>query len=108
MSVSAKQVCSRLAIVATLSAAAMTGLPSGAEARDGVNAAIIGGGAAGLIGGLAVGTMMSRPPPPAYVVPAEPVYVERRRVYEPTCHYERRKVWLDDESFTYRRVEVCE
>lgn len=26
----------------------------------------------------------------------------------PICHYERRKVWLDEVEFTCRRVEVCE
>ncbi len=39
----------------------------------------------------------------------EEVIVERRRPrYVPTCRMERKKVWIDDESYTYRRVEVCE
>ena len=93
---------------------------AGAQARDGVNAAILGGAAAGVLGGVAAGAIMNAqppaygPPPPAYG-PPRPVYVEPREVeYErprrggPICHYERRKVWLSDIDFTYRRVEVCE
>jgi hypothetical protein len=33
------------------------------------------------------------------------VHRERRG---PVCHYERRKVWLDEDDFTYKGVEVCE
>lgn len=92
-------------------------LASGVQARDGVNAAIIGGAAAGVLGGVAAGAILNAqpaPPPPAYG-PPRPVYVEPREVEyvrprrgAPICHYERRKVWLDDYDFTYRRVEVCE
>ena len=95
-------------------------LASGAQARDGVNAAILGGAAAGVLGGVAAGAIMNSqqpayaPPPPAYA-PPRPVYVEPREVEYvrprragPICHYERRKVWLNDIDFTYRRVEVCE
>ena len=89
----------------------------GASARDGRNAALLGGAAAGVIGGVAIGAMMNgaqaEPPPPVYARPrpvyveeAEPVFVRPRR--EPICHMERRKVWLDDVEFTYKRVEVCE
>jgi len=39
----------------------------------------------------------------------EDVIIERRRPrYEPTCHLERRRVWIDEFTYTYRRVEVCQ
>ena len=87
------------------------------QARDGQNAAIIGGLAAGVVGGVAAGALINGanqppPPPPEYrprrVVVEEPEEVVVRRPRGPVCHYERRKVWLNDEDFTYRRVEVCE
>ncbi|WP_431311024.1 hypothetical protein [Methylobacterium nigriterrae] len=90
----------------------------GASARDGVNAAILGGVAGGVLGGVAAGAIINGaqpapPPPPAYR--PRPVYVEEQPevVYErprraPVCHYERRKVWIDDAEFTYKRVEICE
>ncbi|WP_438344540.1 hypothetical protein [Methylorubrum populi] len=102
-----KGVCASLLGAALLSAAP-------AQARDGRNGALIGGAAAGVIGGLAVGALLNgaAPPPPP---PARRVYVEEEPVYVappprrgPICHYERRKVWLDEVEFTYRRVEVCE
>ncbi|KQP61829.1 hypothetical protein ASG40_02395 [Methylobacterium sp. Leaf399] len=91
---------------------------AGAQARDGRNGALIGGAAAGVLGGVALGALMSgaqaAPPPPVYARPrpvyvedVEPIYVRPPR-REPICHMERRKVWLDDVEFTYRRVEVCE
>ncbi len=102
---------------ALVAALFVTAIPP-AQARDEVGAAIIGGAAAGILGGVAAGALMNGmqpPPPPAYGPPPprrvyveepETVIVHRRR--GPICHFERRKVWLDDESFTYKRVEVCE
>ena len=88
-----------------------------ASARDGRNGALIGGAAAGVIGGMALGAILNNgaqpaPPPPPR---ARPVYVEEEPVYAapppprgPVCHFERRKQWLNDVEFTYKRVEVCE
>ena len=88
------------------------------QARDGQNAALLGGLAAGVVGGVAAGALINGanqpppPPPPEYrprrVVVEEPEEVVVRRPRGPVCHYERRKVWLNDEDFTYKRVEVCE
>lgn len=106
-----KGVCAALLGTALLSAAQFS--VTSVSARDGRNGALIGGAAAGVIGGLAVGALLNgaAPPPP----PARRVYVEEEPVYVappprrgPICHYERRKVWLDEVEFTYRRVEVCE
>lgn len=83
--------------------------------------AVLGGAALGLLGGVALGSALAAPPPPPYYRP-RPVYVEAprpvyvdapREVYVrpapgPICHFERRKAWLNDVEFTYRRVEVCE
>lgn len=84
-----------------------------ASARDGRNGALLGGAAIGVLGGVALGAALASPPPPGprprpvYVEEeAAPVYVAPRR--GPVCHYERRKVWLDEAEFTYKRVEVCE
>jgi hypothetical protein len=110
----------RLGAGAALVAALFVTAAPQAQARDNVGAAIIGGAAAGILGGVAAGAIMNGaqaapPPPPAYVVPPpRRVYVEEpetvivRPRRGPICHFERRKVWLDDESFTYKRVEVCE
>lgn len=88
------------------------------SARDGQNGAIIGGLAAGVVGGVVGSALVNGannpppPPPPEYrprrvvVEEPEPVIIRERR--GPICHYERRKVWLDDENFTFKRVEVCE
>ncbi|SFV01430.1 hypothetical protein SAMN02799631_03821 [Methylobacterium sp. 174MFSha1.1] len=110
----------RLGAGAALVAALFVTAAPQAQARDNVGAAIIGGAAAGVLGGVAAGAIMNGmqpppPPPPAYAVPPpRRVYVEEpetvivRPRRGPICHFERRKVWLDDESFTYKRVEVCE
>ena len=92
----------------------VTAIP--ASARDGQNGAIIGGLAAGVVGGVVGSALVNGannpPPPPEYrprrvvVEEPEPVIIRERR--GPICHYERRKVWLDDENFTFKRVEVCE
>ena len=97
---------------ALLGAALLSAAP--AQARDGRNGALIGGAAAGVIGGLAVGALLNGAAPPPPPPPARRVYVEEEPIYVapprrgPICHYERRKVWLDEVEFTYRRVEVCE
>ncbi|GLS46040.1 hypothetical protein [Methylobacterium brachythecii] len=97
----------RAALIGALSLVAI----GHAHARDNTGA-IIGGAAAGLLGGVALGAALNSPPPPrprpVYVEEeAAPVYVAPRR-RGPVCHYERRKVWLDEAEFTYKRVEVCE
>lgn len=51
---------------------------------------------------------LRRPPARRVYVEEEPVYVAPPPRRGPICHYERRKVWLDEVEFTYRRVEVCE
>lgn len=88
----------------------------GVSARDGMNAAILGGVAGGVLGGVAANALMNGaqpapPPPPAYR--ARPAYVEEEEIVvrprrAPVCHYERRKAWLDEDNFVYKRVEVCE
>jgi hypothetical protein len=90
--------------------------PSSADAqyyprRHGAGEAVAGGVVGGLLGGLAAGAIINstRPhyyppvaePAPVYAAPPEPVYV-------PTCHIVRRKVWLDDYAYTFRRERVCE
>ncbi len=97
---------------AMLAAALVSTAP--ASARDGRNGALIGGAAAGVVGGLALGALLNSAPPPPGPAP-RPVYVEEAPVYVappprrgPICHYERRKQWLNDIEFTYKNVEVCE
>jgi hypothetical protein len=88
--------------------------------RANPGAAIAGGIAGGVLGGLAAGAIISatRPAPyyapPVYAAPG-PVYVEHppvyaapEPVYVPTCHIVRRKVWLDDYAYTFRRERVCD
>jgi len=94
----------------------VTAIP--ASARDGQNGAIIGGLAAGVVGGVVGSAIVNGahnppPPPPEYrprrvLVEDEPETVIVRERRGPICHYERRKVWLDDENFTFKRVQVCE
>lgn len=94
----------------------VTAMP--ATARDGHNGAIIGGLAAGVVGGMVGSAIVNGannppPPPPEYrprrvVVEDEPETVIVRERRGPICHYERRKVWLDDDNFTFKRVQVCE
>ncbi|WP_232631797.1 hypothetical protein [Methylobacterium sp. Leaf118] len=86
-----------------------------ASARDGRNGALIGGAAAGIVGGLALGALLNNAPPPPPRPAPRPVYVEEGPVYVappprrgPICHYERRKVWLNEIEFTYKSIEVCE
>lgn len=82
-----------------------------AEARYGRNAAVGAGIAAGIIGGIAAGAILAQPrraygsPVSAY---ADPTYVEDEPVYVRSCRTIRRRVWLDDATYTYRRVRVCD
>lgn len=76
------------------------------QAAQGRNAALIGGLAIGAAGA-AILLNGTRPARAAPIVEEEVVYRPAPR-YEPTCRMVRRKVWLDEESYTYRRVEVCE
>lgn len=87
---------------AALAAALATAHP--ARAAQGRNAALIGGLALGAAG---AAILLNRPARAAPVVEEE--YVEQPAPrYVPTCRMERRRVWIDSESYTYRRVEVCE
>jgi hypothetical protein len=110
----------RLALAA-LGLAALSAVPmTAAEAqyyprRHNTGAAIAGGIAGGLLGGLAAGAIISAArPAPVYAAPAPiyveppPVYVAPEPVYVPTCHVVRRKVWLDDYAYTFRRERVCD
>jgi hypothetical protein len=97
-----------------LGAAILSAAPVGsAEAqyyyrRANPGAAIAGGIAGGVLGGLAAGALLNAArPAPVYAAPA-PVYVEPEPVYVPTCHIVRRKVWLDDYAYTFRRERVCD
>jgi len=79
-----------------------------AEARSGRNGALAVGLAAGVVGGalLMNSTRSARAMPVAEDAEIE---IERPRPrYVPTCRMERRRVWIDSESYTYKRVEVCE
>ena len=89
-----------LMIVATLAC-------SGAQAKDGQNAAtILGGVAAGAVGGAVLGTMMNNrapapPPAPVYVQPAPPptvVEVEQPRVVRRVVEVSP----FDDQAYTLK------
>jgi PXPV repeat (3 copies) len=72
--------------------------------------ALAGGLVGGVLGGLAAGALLNTArPAPVYVQPA-PVYVQPRPVYEyvPSCRTERQTVWLDQYTYTHRRVQVCD
>ncbi|WP_409566521.1 hypothetical protein [Methylobacterium sp. E-065] len=102
---------------AALATTLVLGAVAPATARD-QTGAIVGGLAAGVVGGVVGSALINGannpppPPPPEYrprrvlVEEPEPVVIRERR--GPICHYERRKEWLGDGEFTYRRVEVCE
>ncbi|MCA3645310.1 MAG: hypothetical protein IOC54_08955 [Methylobacterium sp.] len=93
------------AVGAGFAAALVVLFHSPSHAAQGRNAAA----AAGLAVGAAGLYMLMQGRSQAEPIVEEEVIVERRRPrYVPTCHLERRKVWLDDETYTYRRVEVCE
>ncbi len=79
--------------------------------RNHTGDAIAGGVVGGLLGGLAAGAIINSTQPRAYYPPVAapaPVYVEPEPVYVPTCHVVRRRVWLDDYAYTYRRERVCD
>ncbi len=89
---------------AALAAALATAHP--ARAAQGRNAALIGGLAIGAAG---AAILLNRPARAAPVLVEEEEMIERPAPrYVPTCRMERRRVWIDSESYTYRRVEVCE
>jgi hypothetical protein len=97
-----RKALSVLAVAATIGAT----IPSTARADNGRITA-------GVIGGLAVGTLLgaaATAPRPYYYAPA-PVYVEPAPVYEePRCYWTRgAPVWDDWRGIWYRpRVEVCD
>jgi hypothetical protein len=105
-------------VALALSAAALlSALPlASAEAqwyprRNNAGEAIAGGVVGGLLGGLAAGAIINSTQPRPYYPPVAapaPVYVEPEPVYVPTCHVVRRRVWLDDYAYTYRRERVCD
>jgi hypothetical protein len=79
--------------------------------RNHTGDAIAGGVVGGLLGGLAAGAIINSTQPRAYYPPVAapaPIYVEPEPVYVPTCHVVRRRVWLDDYAYTYRRERVCD
>ncbi len=93
----------RIALIAV----ALT-LPMSAEAAKGRKRALVGGLIAGMVGATVL-YGASRPARAAEPVVVEEVPTYRRvRRYEPLCHMERRRVWLDSQTYTYRNVEVCE
>lgn len=93
------------AVAAGLAAALAILFNAPSEAAQGRNGAL----AAGLAVGAAGAYFLMQGRPQAEPIVEEEVIVERRRPrYVPTCRMERKKVWLDEESYTYRRVEVCE
>jgi len=99
-----RRTLSGLVMVATLGAS-MAVTPSGARADNGRIAA-------GVVGGLAVGTLLgaATAPRPYYYAPA-PVYVEPAPVYEaPVCYWTRgAPVWDGYRGVWYRpRVQVCD
>jgi len=110
-----------LALVATTMLAGLPATRAEAQSyprRNHTGEAIAGGVVGGVIGGLAAGAIINsgRPrvyyppveePAPVYVRPA-PVYVEPEPYYVPTCHMVRRKVWLDEYAYTFRRERVCD
>jgi hypothetical protein len=113
----------RRGALALAAATLFSALPlAGAEAqyypyprRNHTGEALAGGVVGGVLGGLAAGALLNagRPAPvyapPAVYAPA-PVYVQPGPVYEEvqTCHIVRRKVWIDDFAYTYRRERVCD
>jgi len=102
-----------------LAAAAGIGLasmaaPSAANARCfgcAVGAGVLGGVIAGAIVGNAIAN--SPPPPPPYYGPPPPPpgpYYGPPAAYAegPTCHWERRRVWVEEvQGYRIRPVQIC-
>lgn len=125
MSVRLKNFGARGLVMASLAAVVLTSVPlSDASAqyyhrRGNAGAAVAGGVIGGVLGGLAAGAILSSPRP-AYAAPvyggpvyAAPVYggpVYGEPVYEhvQTCRIVRRKIWLDDYSYTFRHTRICD
>jgi hypothetical protein len=79
------------------------------EAAQGRKGALGAGLALGAAGAAGAYFLMQGRTQAAPIMEEEDVIIERRRPrYEPTCHLERRRVWLDEVTYTYRRVEVCQ
>ena len=107
------------ALVAALFAAAAA-LPGPVAAKDGKNAALLGGLAAGALVGGVVGNAVGangaqQQPQDDYEEPrpvrrrAQPVYQEPLAEASDDCHFERRKVYDEDGNLRgTRRVRVCD
>ena len=80
---------------------------SSVRAANGRNAMLFGGLAVGAAGA-AILLNGTRPVRAAPIIEEEEVVYRPAPRYVPTCRMERRRQWLDSESYTYRRVEVCE
>lgn len=90
--------------LATALAILFTHPADAAQGRKGALAAGLAVGAAG-----AYFLMQGRPQAAPVAEEEEEIMIERRRPrYEPTCRMERRRVWIDSETYTFRRVQVCE
>jgi hypothetical protein len=106
----------RKAALALSAATLLSALPlASAEAqwyprRNNTGEAIAGGVVGGLLGGLAAGAIINAQPRAYYppVAAPAPIYADPEPVYVPTCHVVRRRVWLDDYAYTYRRERVCD
>lgn len=107
----------RRGALALAAATLLSALPlAGAEAqwhhrRHGAGPAIAGGVVGGLLGGLAAGAIIQSARPHYYppVAEHEPIYAAPDEpVHAPTCYILRRKIWLDDYAYTFRRERVCD
>lgn len=103
-----------LAAVASLGLASL-GAPTHANARCfgcAVGAGVLGGVIAGAIVGNAIANNPP-PPPPGYYPPPPPPpgpYYGPPPAYAeaPPCHWERRRVWVEEvDGYRIRRVQVC-
>lgn len=100
----AKSICS-LMIAGCVAATALVSAPAPAQARDGRNAALFGGLAAGaLLGGAIAGSSRAYGAAPVYGYETYEEPVEVRR-----CWRERQAVYDSWGEFAgYRRVRVCD